>query len=72
MSDSDEYAADDWGSSGGDDDGRSQTEIDIENNFYEGEGCVKDDPSKALEMFETVIDLEKDRDDCNFGFKAIT
>jgi hypothetical protein len=51
MSDSEEYEAG-WGDSGDNDsDGRSQGEIEIENNFYEGEGCMKEDPTKALEKF---------------------
>ena len=71
MSSEEEYEAD-WGDSNDEqEDERPQWEIDIENNFYEGDSLVKNEPEKALEKFEAVIKLEKDRE-VNFGFKAIT
>ena len=43
--------------------GGSEGEIEIENNFYEAEGSMKQDPKDSLEKFETVIMMEEGRDD---------
>ena len=32
--------------------------VEIENNYYEAEGMLKENPSEALERFETVVMLE--------------
>jgi hypothetical protein len=67
-----EYENEGWGDSGsGSGDDRSEGEIEIENAFYEGEGCMKEDPKKALEKFDLVIEKEKNRE-CQFGFKAVS
>lgn len=58
MSDGDEYQyewPDDngdeegWGDDGNDEDGETNPRIEIENNFYEAEGNMKDNPQSALE-----------------------
>lgn len=52
-------------------DGGSEGEIEIQNNFYEAEGNMKQDPADALEKFETVIMMEEGRDDQQFSFSAL-
>ena len=66
-----------WGSDGdggwGDDDKedqRSDTEIEIENNFYTAEADMKDNPTEALEKFECAVMLEENRSEQPFSFKA--
>ena len=50
-----------WGDDGGADgnDGGSDGAVEIENNYYEAEGNMKDDPQDSLERFETVVLLEE-------------
>ena len=55
---------DGWGEdNGGNSDAGSDDAIMIENNFYEAEGMLKDNPTEALERFETVVQLEENRDE---------
>ena len=44
--------------------------VEIENNYYEAEGNMKDAPEESLERFETVVALEEQRDECNYSFNA--
>jgi len=37
----------------------SEGAVEIENNFYEAEGMLKDNPAEALERFQTVVDFEQ-------------
>ena len=32
--------------------------VELENTYYEGEDLKNDDPSKAIEMFEKVVEME--------------
>ena len=52
-------------------DGRNDTEIEIENTYYEAESIMKTQKKEALEKFETVILLEENGDKVAFGFLAI-
>lgn len=61
---------DGWGEDGDNNDGGSDGAVEIENNFYEAEGMLKDNPQEALERFETVVDLEGQRDEFNYSFNA--
>ena len=80
MSDG-EYDVEDWGD--GDDNGDDQwgdansgggdvndDKIEIENNFYEAEGMLKDNPTEALERFETVVMMEEQRDESEYSFNS--
>lgn len=49
----------------------SEGEIEIQNNFYEAEGEMKQKPGESLEKFETVIMMEESRDDQQFTFSAL-
>jgi len=46
------------------------SDVEIENNFYEAEGMMKDNPSEALERFETVVDMEANRDEAPYSFNS--
>ena len=77
MSD-DEYEYDygsdqDEGSEGGDDgNGVADELIEIENAFYEGDDLKHDQPKKAIELFEKVVELEAKRGDVvKWRFKAL-
>ena len=49
----------DWGDDGNDpNEGGSDGAVEIENNFYEAEGMMKEEPAEALERFENVVALE--------------
>lgn len=70
----DEYEME-WGSDDGANEmgaeGADEGEILIQNNFYEAEGIMKQQPAQALEMFETVIALEENRDTRDFSFNSV-
>ena len=55
-----------WGDGDGENqeqDNGSDGEIEIQNNFYEAEGMMKQEPAASLERFETVIMMEEGRDE---------
>jgi len=52
-------------------DGRSETEIEIENTYYEAESVMKTKQQEALEKFENVILLEENTNKVVFGFLAV-
>lgn len=60
---------DDGEGSGGDD-----AAVEIENNYHEADGCKKENPGNALDLFKKVVEQSKDRDeDANdYAFKAQT
>ena len=78
MSDDYEY---EWPDDGGNEDGwgdnpdepgSDDPRIQIENNFYEAEGNMKDSPKDAIEQFETCILMEESEgNEINYRFKAM-
>mmetsp|Transcript_31789 Transcript_31789/g.53628 ORF Transcript_31789/g.53628 Transcript_31789/m.53628 type:complete len:462 (-) Transcript_31789:41-1426(-) len=82
MSDDEEYEYDygsdeeyDYGSDQGDEEGSgggNDQLIEIENSFYEGDDLKSDNPEKAIEMFEKVVELETSLgDQVKWRFKAL-
>ena len=64
----------DYGSDEGlsDEGGEDDELIEIENSFYEGDDCIKDDPRQAAELFEKVVELETARgDEVVWRYKAL-
>lgn len=45
----------------GDEDGEDDDLIEIENSFYEGDDYIKEDPNRAVKLFEKVVELETAR-----------
>lgn len=46
--------------------------IELENSYYEGDDLKNDDPTKAIEMFEKVVEMEtKQGDVVKWRFKAL-
>ena len=37
--------------------------IELENSYYEGDDLKNDDPTKAIEMFEKVVEMETKQGD---------
>ena len=62
--------ADGWGDGGADENNGSEGAVEIENNFYEAEGMLKENPQEALDRFQTVVDFEAQRDESNYSFNA--
>lgn len=50
-------------------DSNSEPDVDLENQYYNSK-ALKDDPIKALESFQRVLDLENG-DKGEWGFKAL-
>ena len=48
----------------------SEGEIEINNNYYEAEGMMKQEPTQAIERFETVVLLEETRAEQHHSFNA--
>lgn len=48
----------DYGSDQGSGDGMADDAIEIENSFYEADDYRTENPAKAVELFERVIELE--------------
>ena len=77
MSDSEEYdyGSDDEQYNYSDEDQNDEGEDDkiaIENAYYEGDDLKSEDPSKACELFEKVVQLEGERgDEVKWRFKAL-
>jgi hypothetical protein len=65
-----EWASDEGGQADNPENG-DDIEIEIQNNFYEAEGEMKQKPKDSLEKFETVIMMEESREDQNFSFAAL-
>lgn len=63
----------DYGSDAGDDgNGVADELIEIENAFYEGDDVKYEEPKKAIELFEKVVELETKRGDVvKWRFKAL-
>ena len=60
-----------WGEEGSaKSDGGSDGAVEIENNFYEAEGMLKDNAQEALERFETVVALEEQRNESTYSFNS--
>mmetsp|Transcript_1712 Transcript_1712/g.5927 ORF Transcript_1712/g.5927 Transcript_1712/m.5927 type:complete len:443 (-) Transcript_1712:201-1529(-) len=70
MSDDEDYEYD-YGS--GDEEVEvADDEIEIENSFYEADDCRQDDPARAIELFERVVELETSKgDEVKWRFKAL-
>lgn len=51
-------------------DGENSITIEIENNFYEAEGEMREDPEAALEKFTNVIMLEENADKFQYTFSS--
>jgi len=66
----DEGAEGGWGEDGAKEDDVSEGAVEIENNFYEAEGMLKDNPAEALERFQTVVDFEQQREEQEYSFNA--
>ena len=49
---------DGWGQDGGDD-GNDDPYIQVENQFYEAEDNMKDNPKQAIEQFKQCIEMEE-------------
>mmetsp|Transcript_13638 Transcript_13638/g.18178 ORF Transcript_13638/g.18178 Transcript_13638/m.18178 type:complete len:451 (-) Transcript_13638:179-1531(-) len=66
-----EYGSDDYNYSDeeGGNEGNDEL-IEIENAFYEGDDCRNDEPERAIEMFEKVVELERNRE-VKWRFKAL-
>lgn len=62
---SDEGEQYDYGSDGGEEGGDDVVDdrIEIENAFYEGDDLMNENPKKATELFEKVVQLESARGD---------
>jgi hypothetical protein len=58
---SEEYEVE-WSEGSQKDDGRSEGEVEIANNFYEAEGILKEEPREALEKFTAVVMMEEGRE----------
>jgi len=76
MSDDEDDYEYDYGSDedqdSGNEDGDDDELIEIENSFYEGDDYIKEDPRRAVELFEKVVELETARgDDVTWRFKAL-
>jgi len=75
MSDDDyeyDYGSDDGQESGGSGDEGDDQLIEIENSYYEGEDCMKDNPREAVKLFERVVELEESRgNEVTWRFKAL-
>lgn len=73
MSDYGNEYEQEWGSEGDAIEGAvgNETEIEIENNYYEAEGMMKTQKDEALERFETVMMLEENSDKVTFSFLAV-
>lgn len=75
MSDEEYEYSDDSGGGGSDGSGgeeENQIEIDIENAYYEGDDCKNEDPKRAREMFEKVVQLEAENGlDIKWRFKSL-
>ena len=56
----------------GDEEGEDDDLIEIENSYYEGDDYIKEDPKRAVELFEKVVELETARgDEVTWRFKAL-
>jgi COP9 signalosome complex subunit 2 len=67
-----DYGSDEDQDSGGDENGEDDELIEIENSFYEGDDYIKEDPRRAVELFEKVVNLETARgDEVTWRFKAL-
>ena len=42
-------------------DSNSEPDVDLENQYYNSKALKEDEPKAALESFQGVLDLEKDR-----------
>ena len=52
------------------DDQGSEGEIEVNNNYYEAEGMMKQDPAEAIARFKTVVLLEEPRPEQHHSFNA--
>ena len=66
----DDGDGDGWDNEDENPDAGSDGAVEIENNFYEAEGMLKDNPGEALGQFESVVALESQRGECNYSFNA--
>ena len=62
MSD-EEYEYSDEGSEqgGNDQEDENEVEIEIENGYYEGDECKTENPKRAIEMFDKVLTLDRNK-----------
>lgn len=72
MSDDEEYEYDYGSEQEMEQDGNSilDTEVEIENTFYEADDVKKDEPLQSIELLKRVIELESDLEDKKWTFKA--
>ena len=52
-----EYGSEGWPEEGSD---RDETEVQVENTFYQAEDVMNSDPETAITMFKEVLEMEKD------------
>lgn len=72
MSDDEEYDYDYGSEQEMEEDGNSiqDTEVEIENTFYEADDVKKENPVQAIELLKRVIQLEHDFEDKKWTFKS--
>lgn len=67
-----DYGSDQGDMEGDDEDGGGNVFIEIENSFYEGEDLKIEDPSKAIELLEKVVEMEESQGAAvKWRFKAL-
>lgn len=52
-------------------DGEEDDETLLENTYYNAKGQREEDPKEALELFETIVDIESGTPKKNWSFKAL-
>ena len=61
-----------WPSDGDQENQENEGDVEIQNLFYEAEDNKKNNPSEALEQFETVVSMEETMgDEIKLRFKAL-
>jgi COP9 signalosome complex subunit 2 len=50
-------------------DAGSDPDVDISNTYYNAKGSIEDDINEALELFETILDMEEEKG--QWGFKSL-
>jgi len=60
-----------WDSGEDQQDNGNDSDVEIQNNFYEAEGNMKQNPQDSLDKFETVIMMEESCDEPQFSFHSL-
>eukprot|EP00826_Nyctotherus_ovalis_P063769 TRINITY_DN9352_c0_g4_i4.p1 TRINITY_DN9352_c0_g4~~TRINITY_DN9352_c0_g4_i4.p1 ORF type:complete len:443 (-),score=181.64 TRINITY_DN9352_c0_g4_i4:149-1477(-) len=66
-----EEPGDEWGDPMPQDNEVLDSKVQIENMFYEAEAMLDKKPEEALSLFQTVIEMEEQEQECNYQFKAL-